>query len=195
AVMFAIYQDPSGILYYNSFTNPEFSPIGDYHFERVGNNEKHWATISSVTLIDDETIRIVFHRNNYRIGNETVNQYEIPNEFEYTHLVKKGQTFISVCMGKSNPAFLKYMGIVQTSGNYYYEFYHTDADLPQGLICKYPEIIQHGFDANFDITGSISSYKRILLNGTLYTNSMITDVANPCGILDCNSPYDPSFPN
>ncbi|NDF25715.1 MAG: hypothetical protein EB149_07015, partial [Thaumarchaeota archaeon] len=31
------------------------------------------------------------------------------------------------------------------SESYYYLFFHGNAILPQGLTCKYPQIIQHGF--------------------------------------------------
>lgn len=187
-ILYLVYLNPNEITYYNSFQNPEFEAAGDYHLELVGDNKNHWATISNVTLIDDETIKVDFSRNSYRIGNETFTQYEIPNEFEYTNFVKKGQTFIPVCVGNSAVAFLKYIGIVQESENYYYLFFHTNANLPQGLICKYPEIIQHSFSANFNVDENDVLFKRFLFNGTIYNDiSTITTVAQPCKVLDCKS--------
>lgn len=143
-ILYLVCLNPNEIMYYNSFQSVEFETAGDYHLEPVGDNEKHWATISDITLIDDKTIKINFSRNSYRIGNATFTQYEVPNEFEYTNFVKNGQTFIPVCMERSAVAFLKYMGIVHDSENYYYLFFHGNGNLPKGLICKYPEIIQHG---------------------------------------------------
>lgn len=187
-ILYLVYLNPDEMMYYSSFQNPEFEAAGDYHLELVGDNEKHWATISNVALIDDETIKIDFSRNSYRIGNETFTQYEIPNEFEYTNFVKKGQTFIPVCMGKSAVAFLKYIGIVQESENYYYLFFHTNANLPHGLICKYPEIIQHGFAVDFNVDENDVLIKRFLFNGTIYNDtSTIATVTQPCKVLDCKS--------
>lgn len=188
-ILYLIYLNPDEITYYSSFQNAEFEPFGDYHLEPVGDNEKHWATIRNVTLIDDETIKIDFSANNYRIGNATFTEYEIPNEFEYVHLVKKGQTFISVCVSESEVAFLKYNGVVHDSKIYYYLFFHGNAILPQGLICKYPQLIHHSFAVDFNLNENAVPYKRIIFNGTIYNNtSMIAAVAHPCKVLDCKSP-------
>ncbi|NDB89047.1 MAG: hypothetical protein EB164_09110, partial [Thaumarchaeota archaeon] len=129
-----------------------------------------------------------FNANNYRIGNATFTAYEIPNEFEYTNFVKKGQTFISVCAGESTVAFLKYIGIVQDSESYYYLFFHGNAILPQGLTCKYPQIIQHGFAVDFNLNENTIPYKRFLFNGTIYNDaSMVATVVHPCKVLECKS--------
>ncbi|NDB33518.1 MAG: hypothetical protein EB163_07825 [Nitrososphaeria archaeon] len=188
-ILYLVYLNPNEITYYNSFQSPEFDTFaGDYHLEPIGDNEKHWATISKVTLIDDQTIKVDFNANNYRIGNATFTAYEIPNEFEYTNFVKKGQTFISVCAGESTVAFLKYIGIVQDSESYYYLFFHGNAILPQGLTCKYPQIIQHGFAVDFNLNENTIPYKRFLFNGTIYNDaSMVATVVHPCKVLECKS--------
>jgi hypothetical protein len=187
-ILYLVYLNPDEIVYYNSFQSAEFEPVGDYHLELVGDNEKHWATISNVTLIDDETIKIDFNANNYRIGNATFTAYEIPNEFEYTNFVKKGQTFIAVCVSESAVAFLKYIGIVYDSENYYYLFFHGNANLPKELICKYPQIIQHSFAVDFNLNENTVYYKRFLFNGTIYNDtSTISTVAHPCEVFDCKS--------
>lgn len=195
-ILYLVYLNPNEMMYYSSFQNPEFDTVvGDYHLEPLGDNEKHWATISNITLIDDQTISIVFRGNNPN-GNNTMSDYKIPNDFTYSHLVKKGQTFIPVCMGygvlkdnirQDNVMFLQYMGVVQLSGTYYYEFYHTNADLPRGLTCKYPQIIQHGFDADFDIKKH-TTFQKFFSNGRLLNNtnsSMVVNIAQPCKVLEC----------
>ncbi|NDF30023.1 MAG: hypothetical protein EB150_07470 [Nitrososphaeria archaeon] len=54
-ILYLVYLNPNEITYYNSFQSPEFDTFaGDYHLEPIGDNEKHWATISKVTLIDDQ---------------------------------------------------------------------------------------------------------------------------------------------
>lgn len=196
-ILYLVYLNPNEMMYYSSFQNPEFDTIGDYHLEPIGDNEKHWATISSIMPIDDKTIKIVFRGNNPN-GNNTMADYGIPNDFEYSHLVKKGQTFIPVCVGsgvlkdnirQDTVVFLQYMGIVQLSGSYYYEFYHTNAVLPRGLICKYPQIIQYSFNVELDIKEH-ESFQKFYSNGRVLQGvdpSMIIDVAHPCKVLECKS--------
>lgn len=188
-ILYLVYLNPEEITYYNSFQSVEFHPFGDYHLELVGNNEKHWATISNVTLIDDDTIKIDFSANNFRIGNATFTAYVIPNEFEYTHFVKKGQTFIPVCASESEVAFLKYIGIVHDSENYYYLFFHGNAILPDELICKYPQLIQHSFTVDFNLNEEdVVPYKKFHFNGTIYNDtSTIETVVHPCKVLGCES--------
>lgn len=195
-ILYLVYLNPNEIMYYSSFQNLEFDTvIGDYHLEPIGDNEKHWATISDIMPIDDQTIKIVFLGNNPN-SNNTMASYGIPNDFEYSHLVEKGQMFIPVCMEsgvhtgnivQDNVIFLQYMGVVQLSGSYYYEFYHTNADLPRGLICKYPQIIQHSFSVEYDIK-EYTSFQKFFINGRVLqgvNSSMIIDVAQPCKVLDC----------
>lgn len=197
-ILYLVYLNPNEMMYYSSFQNPEFDTIGsDYHLEPLGDNEKHWATISNIALIDDQTISIVFRGNNPN-SNNTMSDYKIPNDFAYSHLVKKGQTFIPVCMGgygvlkdnirQDEVVFLQYMGVVQLSGAYYYKFYHTNAVLPQGLTCKYPQIIQHGFDADFDIK-EYAPFQKFFSNGRWINNntnsSMVVNIDQPCKVLEC----------
>lgn len=205
-----IYSSSDAIVYYESFQNPEFDHlVGDFHLEPYGGNEHHWATISNIALIDNETIRIIFRGDNPN-GNNTLASYGIPNDFEYTGLVKKGQTFIPVCnkdgilttemiekdqtlipvrIKKSQVAFLQYMGVAQLSGDYYYKFYHTNAALPKELVCKYPQIIQHSFNVNFDI-GEYATFPKFFSNGKLINNvdsDMVVSVDRPCEVLECKS--------
>lgn len=195
-ILYLVYLNPNEITYYSSFQNQEFDTFGDYHLEPIGDNEKHWATISDIILIDDQTIKIVFRGNNPN-DNNPMADYGIPNDFEYSHLVKKGQTFVPLCVGGNVPKdnvrhdaqFLQYMGVVQLSESYYYEFYHTNADLPNDLVCKYPQIIQHSFNVEWDIKEH-KSFQKFYSNGSVIqgvNSSMIIDVAQPCRVLDCKS--------
>lgn len=197
-ILYLVYLNPNEIMYYSSFQNLELDTVvGDYHLEPIGDNEKHWATISNIIPIDDQTIKIIFRGNNPN-DNSIMANYGIPNDFEYSHLVEKGQMFIPVCMQggvltghtvRDNVVFLQYVGVVQFSGSYYYGFYHTNADLPKGLICKYPQIIQHSFNMEYDIK-EYTSFQKFYSDGRLLqgvNSSMVVDVANPCKLLECRS--------
>ncbi|HEX9845915.1 MAG TPA: hypothetical protein VGA92_05560 [Candidatus Nitrosotenuis sp.] len=188
-ILYLIYLNPDDVIYYNSLQKIQFEKYGDYHFELVDGSEGHWATISSIKLIDNDTIEVNFNDNDYKINTkEGVVIYAVP-KFEYTTTVTKGKTFISTCHGESAPSFLNYMGIVQIEGKYYYQFYHNSGVLlPDGMTCKFPEIIKHSLDANLDLSGYFVPIPPVQTSGKYYKNpDVIVDVPYPCDVLECEN--------
>lgn len=189
AVLFMIYLDPGDVIYYRSLEKIEFERLGDYHLELVDGSEGHWATITDIKLIDNDTIEINFNGNDYKINTKDgVVIYSVP-DFEYAAQVKKGQTFISTCHGQSAPDFLHYLDIVQVEEKHYYLFYHTSGvALPEGVVCRFPEIIMASLDADFDLSGYIVPITAFSSSGKYHRNpDVIVEVPYPCNILDCEN--------
>lgn len=189
ATLYMIYLNPDDVIYYRSLEKTEFEKLGDYHFELADGSEGYWATITDIKLIDDDTIEISFSDDDYKINTKDgVVIYSVP-DFEYAAQIKKGQTFISTCHGQSAPDFLHYLGIVQVEGKYYYLFYHTSGvTLPDGVVCRFPEIIMAGIDEDFDLSGYIVPITAFSTSGKYHRNpDVIVEVPYPCDVLDCEN--------
>ena len=76
----------------------------------------NWGDISYVKLVDDSTqgIEITF--------DNSAGTY--PNDFEYTTVLEKGQTFVSTCISDWKSVHVwRYNGIFEFSGESYVEFW------------------------------------------------------------------------
>lgn len=127
--------------------------IGDFHYEGVEKSEKHYATISEITPIDENTIRIDFNANKYR----NLNYIPIP-DFSHSALISIDQTFVVTCTStslKSNlyPAIgiLQYLGMDTKRDKQVYKFFHTSATLKKEMICNYPKVIDESLNLNYTI--------------------------------------------
>ena len=128
---------------------------GDTHYDRVDRDQKYWATLSEIKLLDDNSIGITFSDNDYRIEwtyrNQPEQVFQVP-DFEYIATIKEGKTFAALCTEASEKKIhvLKYDGIIQKEEVEYYVFWHKVADFPEYIRCDYPEIIQHSLDVDFN---------------------------------------------
>jgi len=94
---------------------------------------------------------ITFADKSYKIGNEQRTLYEIVDDFEFTATVEKFDTFISHCTNYEGTSvtIVQYLGIKTLNGIDYFLTWHTSADSEQGVVCDYPQIIQHSLKHNF----------------------------------------------
>ena len=127
--------------------------IGDFHYEGVDQSEKYYATISKITPIDKNTIRIDFNANQYR----NLDQTPIP-DFSHSTLIGIDQAFVVTCTTtslKSNlyPAIgvLQYLGMDTKKGKQVYKFFHTAATLKKEMICNHPKVIDESLNLNYSI--------------------------------------------
>lgn len=124
------------------------SPIyyGDQHISMYGDKPKLTPTVSSVDYIDENTLELTFNKNGFFMGD-----YEIPNEFEFVTKLKVGDKFISSCF-YSDVAKLFHISIfhlVEITDTHSI-FNHHNADLPPQAECKYPEIIEHSLNIDWN---------------------------------------------
>jgi len=123
---------------------------GEIHFDRVG-SEGGMFTIKNMTLITGDAISITFADKNYRIGNENRTTYEITENFEFSAVVKKYDTFITNCGNFEGTAatIMQYLGIAAINDIDYFVSWHTVITSEQGFSCNYPQIIQYSLKHNF----------------------------------------------
>ena len=149
---------------------------GEIHFDNV-NVGPSYFTIKNMTQIKGDTASITFADNDYRVGNATSTLYEITDEFEFTEIIEKFDTFVAKCdnYDGTSVTVVQYLGITTIDGVDYFMTWHLNAHSEEGITCDYPQIIQNSFDNDFGNIGyewSASYYpnKRPLPNGTFDYN-------------------------
>jgi len=149
---------------------------GELHFDNV-NVGPSYFTMKNMTQIKGDTASITFADNDYRVGNATSTLYEITDEFEFTEIIEKFDTFVAKCdnYDGTSVTVVQYLGITTIDGVDYFMTWHLNAHSEEGITCDYPQIIQNSFDNDFGNIGyewSASYYpnKRPLPNGTFDYN-------------------------
>ena len=69
---------------------------GEIHFDPVDPGTSYF-TMKNMTLIKGDTTMITFADNDYRVGNRERIDYEITDEFEFSTVIEKFDTFIVKC--------------------------------------------------------------------------------------------------
>ncbi len=106
--------------------------------EEGGYNLTYSPTMKDVNYINDDLIEITFAKTQFT-------DY-IPNNFEFTKIVHKGDRFITLCREEEKD--ILYLSILELDSinSTFVSFNHYQMDLPKEVACKYPEIIKHSFD-------------------------------------------------
>ncbi len=127
---------------------------GELHFDNV-NVGPSYFTMKNMTQINGDTAKITFADNNYRIGNATATLYEIDNDFEFTEIIEKFNTFVAKCDNYEGTSVtvVQYLGITTIDSIDYFMTWHTNAQSETGITCDYPQIIQNSFDNDFGNIG------------------------------------------
>ena len=123
---------------------------GEIHFDPVDYGTSYF-TMKNMTRISDDIAMITFADRDYRVGNSTFAKYEITDEFEFTEVIEKFDTFIAKCHNYEGTSvtLVQYLGIKTIEGTDYFLTWHTSADSESGVVCDYPQIIQHSLKHNF----------------------------------------------
>ena len=155
------------IIIIDSLNNMVFGMDRDngIHHERVDREEKYYASMTDINLIDDDSIQITFDANHFEFGRG--GGYVKPNSDAYSEfvaIINEGQTFVAGCNSLRMPDLphdenipakqlhvLKYVGITEKNGTDYYGFVHQAGYISDDIDCKFPEIIRHSVNVEFDI--------------------------------------------
>ncbi len=123
---------------------------GELHFDRVGLDGGIF-TIKNMVLIKDDTTMITFADKDYRVGNGERIDYEITDEFEFSTVLEKFDTFIAKCNNYEGTSvtIVQYLGITTIDDIDYFLTWHTVITSEDKFQCKYPELIQHSLNHNF----------------------------------------------
>lgn len=127
---------------------------GELHFDKV-NVGPSYFTIKNMTQIKGDTASITFADNDYRVGNATFTQYEITDDFEFTEIIEKFDTFVAKCdnFEGTSVTVVQYLGITTIDSVDYFMTWHLNAHSEAGIACDYPQIIQDSFDNDFGNIG------------------------------------------
>ena len=125
---------------------------GELHFDSI-NGEELYFTMKNMIRIQDDTAKITFADKDYRVGNKDRTDYEIINEFEFSTIIEKLDTFIAKCDNYEGTSvtIVQYLGITTIDDVDYFVTWHTRAVSEYGITCDYPQIIQHSFGHDFGI--------------------------------------------
>ena len=123
---------------------------GELHFDRVG-LEGGIFTIKNMALLDDNSALFTFVDKDYRIGNKERTTYEITEDFEFTAVVEKYDSFITHCgnFEGTGATIVQYLGTTTIDDVDYFMTWHTVIVPEDKFECKYPQIIQHSLNHNF----------------------------------------------
>lgn len=123
---------------------------GEIHFNRVG-LEGGIFTIKNMVIVDENSALITFADKDYRIGNGDRTTYEITDDFEFTAVVEKYDSFITNCgnFEGTGATIVQYLGTATIEGIDYFLTWHTVIHPEDKFQCKYPEIIQYSLQHDF----------------------------------------------
>jgi hypothetical protein len=123
---------------------------GEIHFDPVNMGANYFLMLNKTKVSEDKTL-ITFADKGYKIGNDQHTSYEVTDDFEFTATVEKFDTFISHCTNYEGTSvtIVQYLGIRTMDGTDYFLTWHTSANSESGVVCNYPQIIQHSLGYNF----------------------------------------------
>ncbi len=158
----------------NALRNLEYDDFrdNDTHYDRIDREKKYYGAMREIKLVDssDDSIEITFDANYFQINRDE--EYVSPqsqHNSEFTAIINKGETFVARCNSFQDmpnrpieaediPAkqmhVLKYTGITEKNGTSYYGFAHEAGYTLDHIECKFPEIILHSLDIDFDISNT-----------------------------------------
>ncbi|MCA9828697.1 MAG: hypothetical protein KC444_10000, partial [Nitrosopumilus sp.] len=94
---------------------------GEIHFDRVG-LEGGIFTIKKMVLLDEDSALFTFADKDYRTGNKDRTAYEITEDFEFTTVVEKYDTFITHCgnFNGTGATLVQYLGVAAIDESDYF---------------------------------------------------------------------------
>jgi hypothetical protein len=123
---------------------------GELHFDQVG-LEDGIFTIKNIEFVNQDSALFTFADKDYRIGNKDRVTYEILEDFEFTTLVQKYDSFITHCGNFTGQAATinQFLGVTTIYDADYYLTWHTVIEFEDAIPCKYPELIQYSLKQTF----------------------------------------------
>jgi hypothetical protein len=123
---------------------------GELHFDPIERGVGYF-TMKNMTVISGETALVTFADNDYRVGNKERTTYEITENFEFSAVIEKYDTFVAKCNydDGTSVTVVQYLGVIALDGTDYFATWHTPASSDVGVKCHYPEVIQYSLNHNF----------------------------------------------
>lgn len=115
------------------------------------NNSGDSGTVWRATILDADTIEIIFNnKHGYSHYRDGIKIWSIPETFEYTRIVKKGDIFINFCKINENGKKTAWLlGFEKITKDEMIIFNHYQTSLSSDVKCVHPDIIKHSFDIDW----------------------------------------------
>ena len=153
----------------NALNNVDYDEFrdNDTHYERVDREKKYYASMMNIEPVGNTgSIKIAFDANYFQFDrNGEYIKPQSQNNSEFVATLNENDTFIAGCnlfslkdddMEKRIPVkqihVLRYEGITEKEGVYYYGFAHEAGYIPDDIECKFPDMIQHSLGIDFDVS-------------------------------------------
>lgn len=123
---------------------------GELHFDPIEHGVSYF-TMKNMTVVSGDTALVTFADKDYRVGNKDRIVYEITEDFEFSAVIEKYDTFVAKCnyYNGTSVTIVQYLGVIAVDNIDYFATWHTPASSVVGIPCKYPEIIKHSLNHNF----------------------------------------------
>lgn len=123
---------------------------GELHFDPVEKGVSYF-TMKNMSVISGDTALVTLADKDYRVGNSERSNYEITDNFEFSAVLEKFDVFIAKCNNYEGTSvtLVQYLGVISLENKDYFATWHTPASSDVGVVCNYPEIIQHSLNHNF----------------------------------------------
>jgi len=153
----------------NALNNVDYDEFrnNDTHYERADREKKYYASMMNIEPVGNTgSIKITFDANYFQFDrNGEYIKPQSQNNSEFVATLNENDTFIAGCnlfslkdddMEKRIPVkqihVLRYEGITEKEGVYYYGFAHEAGYIPDDIECKFPDMIQHSLGIDFDVS-------------------------------------------
>jgi len=122
---------------------------GELHFDPVDTGVTYF-TIQNMTLVGDDAV-ITLADMDYSFTDMDGSVYSIDDDFEYSTVIEKYDTFVAKCNNSKGTAvtLVQYIGVISIDGKDYFATWHTTAHSDVGVACNYPEIIEYSMKHDF----------------------------------------------
>ena len=162
-------ETPYDAVIINALKNIEYDEFrdNDTHYEKIDREKKYFASMTDIESVSNEgSIQITFDVNHFQINrNEENIKPQSQGNSEFVATIIENQTFVVGCNSFSiredntkeripvkQIHVLRYEGITEKEGEYYYGFAHEGGYISNEIQCKFPDMIQHSLDINFDVS-------------------------------------------
>ena len=153
----------------NALNNVDYDEFrnNDTYYERADREKKYYASMMNIEPVGNTgSIKIAFDANYFQFDrNGEYIKPQSQNNSEFVATLNENDTFIAGCnlfslkdddMEKRIPVkqihVLRYEGITEKEGVYYYGFAHEAGYIPDDIECKFPDMIQHSLGIDFDVS-------------------------------------------
>ena len=162
---------PRDTVIINALKNMDYGEFrdNDMHYERADAEKKYFASMTGIESVgSDGSIEITFDANHFqgdRNGESLQSQSQ--DNLEFIATLNENETFVAGCNSFSLPDddtkeripvkqihVLRYDGITEKEGIYYYGFDHEAGYISGDIECKFPDMIQHSLDIDLDVSNT-----------------------------------------